>query len=334
MLKALAYLCGPTTDKKPHLGNYKTFYRSINHFKSLKKFFKSSKLMMNFTDISQSVIKASLKSGKTIRDHNNEVIRSTVKTLRVLGLKPWTIDLKRCSLSKKKIDSFLSKTLKNFTENCEEVDSGILYHPSKDVRESFHLWRVGLHLSNPFWGESLPGWHIECAALNHYHSKNLKPLIHYGGQDLKDLHHKNEEILLNLYAKKSPLFWFRVGALMIEGTKMSKSLGNEVRIDPSFKEKDYHALRSLLNKGSLENCSKISKREWTLNSLIEEEVKVTSKKLYKLSLKRKKLRDNKNFQGSDLIRKKLEFKGYTVRDYGNKFKFFKLKNNFKTLIFN
>ena len=71
-----------------------------------------------------------------------------------------------------------------------------------------------------------PGWHIECSACNHkYFGDQID--IHMGGEDLVFPHHQNEIAQSEAYSgKEFAKYWMHCGHLMVEGKKMSKSLGN------------------------------------------------------------------------------------------------------------
>jgi len=98
----------------------------------------------------------------------------------------------------------------------------------------FALWfkRIGrfenhtMHWDSP-WGDGFPGWHIECSAMS------IKYLgdqfdIHTGGEDHISIHHPNEIAQSEAATGKSPFvnYWLHTAFLMVDGTKMSKSLGN------------------------------------------------------------------------------------------------------------
>jgi cysteinyl-tRNA synthetase len=88
------------------------------------------------------------------------------------------------------------------------------------------------------WGRGRPGWHLECSAMSEAHL-GLPIDIHGGGQDLIFPHHENE-IAQSVCAHKGAEFvrtWMHNGHVMVEGEKMSKSLGN------------FYTVRQLLEEG-------------------------------------------------------------------------------------
>lgn len=98
----------------------------------------------------------------------------------------------------------------------------------------FALWfkRVGrfsnhvMHWDSP-WGDGFPGWHIECSAMSmKYLGEQFD--IHTGGEDHISIHHPNEIAQSESATGKSPFvkYWIHTAFLMVDGQKMSKSLGN------------------------------------------------------------------------------------------------------------
>jgi cysteinyl-tRNA synthetase len=118
----------------------------------------------------------------------------------------------------------------------------------------FALWfkRIGrfenhtMHWESP-WGDGFPGWHIECSAMS---TKYLGDQfdIHTGGEDHISIHHPNEIAQSEAATGKSPFvkYWIHTAFLMVDGKKMSKSLGNFYTIeDVKNKGFDPLALRYL-----------------------------------------------------------------------------------------
>ena len=117
---------------------------------------------------------------------------------------------------------------------------------TKDSIADFALWKARVPEDGEVfwpspWGEGRPGWHIECSAMS---MKILGPSfdLHLGGEDLAFPHHE-DEIAQSEGAGLQPAgqhfvkYWVHAAHLLVEGKKMSKSLGN------------FFTLRDLLNKG-------------------------------------------------------------------------------------
>ena len=95
----------------------------------------------------------------------------------------------------------------------------------------FALWKAakpedGDNSWDSPWGKGRPGWHIECSAMSYKHLGSEFDL-HAGGVDLIFPHHENE-IAQSCASGCGPFakHWFHGAHLMVEGGKMSKSLGN------------------------------------------------------------------------------------------------------------
>jgi cysteinyl-tRNA synthetase len=128
--------------------------------------------------------------------------------------------------------------------NFEEMRTGERVASDEYEKESladFALWKArvpddgDVFWPSP-WGEGRPGWHIECSAMSmKYLGENFD--LHLGGEDLMFPHHE-DEIAQSEGATSKPFvkYWLHGAFLLVEGKKMSKSLGN------------YFTLRDLLAK--------------------------------------------------------------------------------------
>jgi cysteinyl-tRNA synthetase len=120
----------------------------------------------------------------------------------------------------------------------------------KEDAQDFALWKKstpeelerGIYYDSP-WGKGRPGWHIECSVM----SKELLGEtvdIHAGGEDLAFPHHENEVAQSEaLTGKKFVNFWLHMRHLMIDGGKMSKSLGNYVSFEDVLAKHSTDAFR-------------------------------------------------------------------------------------------
>jgi L-cysteine:1D-myo-inositol 2-amino-2-deoxy-alpha-D-glucopyranoside ligase len=97
------------------------------------------------------------------------------------------------------------------------------------------------------WGKGRPGWHIECSAMA-YKYLDKKVDIHGGGSDLIYPHHESEIAQSEHFTGEKPFsqFWMHTGAVMYEGEKMSKSLGNLVMVSKLLKTYSPNAIRLML----------------------------------------------------------------------------------------
>jgi cysteinyl-tRNA synthetase len=96
------------------------------------------------------------------------------------------------------------------------------------------------------WGPGRPGWHIECSAMSRHHLGDGFD-IHGGGIDLVFPHHENEIAQSECATGHHPMarYWMHNGHLTMEHEKMSKSLGNIVRIRDILAQVPAEALRML-----------------------------------------------------------------------------------------
>ncbi len=138
---------------------------------------------------------------------------------------------------------------KLFGQKLEDKKVGVRDEVKTDENKrnnsDFALWfkRVGkfadhvMHWESP-WGDGFPGWHIECSAMSmKYLGEQID--IHTGGEDHLSIHHPNEIAQSEGATGKKPFskFWVHYAFLMVDGTKMSKSLGN------------YFTIQDVLDKG-------------------------------------------------------------------------------------
>lgn len=106
--------------------------------------------------------------------------------------------------------------------------------PYKKHPADFVLWKPSsddLPGWDSPWGRGRPGWHIECSAMSQEYLGNTFD-IHGGGQDLVFPHHENEIAQSTCAHGGQPFarYWLHNGWLMVEGEKMSKSLGNFITV--------------------------------------------------------------------------------------------------------
>lgn len=135
-------------------------------------------------------------------------------------------------LSKKDLDSIISGARIEVDEN-------------KDDPRDFALWKfssVKPTWASP-WGNGRPGWHIECSVMaSKYLGANID--IHGGGQDLVFPHHENEIAQSEgLFETEFSKLWMHVGMVTINSEKMSKSIGNTIKISELLKEVGPNVIR-------------------------------------------------------------------------------------------
>jgi cysteinyl-tRNA synthetase len=150
-------------------------------------------------------------------------------------------------------------------QNQEDLKAGarVEPNPQKKNPSDFALWKFSYPKGRSFdpaqdasrrdmewespWGVGFPGWHIECSAMIGAHL-GTQIDIHTGGADLIPVHHTNEIAQSEAATGLSPFvkYWVHGQFIMVDGAKMSKSLGNFYRLaDVEVKGYEPLALRYL-----------------------------------------------------------------------------------------
>jgi cysteinyl-tRNA synthetase len=124
------------------------------------------------------------------------------------------------------------------SSNLDQIKEGarVEVNPEKRNPRDFALWKFSpkdqtrhMEWESP-WGLGFPGWHIECSAMSmKYLGETLD--IHTGGVDLRETHHPNE-IAQSEAATGKPFvhYWVHSAFMLVQGERMSKSLGNNFKI--------------------------------------------------------------------------------------------------------
>lgn len=259
------YTCGPTVYDYAHIGNYRTFvFQDI-----LRRFLHSRgyriNQVMNLTDVDDRIIHNAAERGISIFDYTSKYIAAFKEDMNALSLEPpehlvratdhiedmvKLIEQLEAKGLTYRSDGSIYYRISKFPKygKLSKVDmSGIQAGARVDVdryekadARDFALWKAPKP-GEFFWetriGPGRPGWHIECSAMAmKYLGDTLD--IHTGGIDLAFPHHENE-IAQSEAATGHPFvrFWLHAEHLIIDGEKMSKSLGN------------FFTLRDLLQKG-------------------------------------------------------------------------------------
>jgi len=136
------------------------------------------------------------------------------------------------------------------TSKVEKTERMMQDEYDKESANDFALWKFatpeeldrGIYYESP-WGRGRPGWHIECSVMSRCLMGDSID-IHAGGEDLTFPHHENEIAQTeSLTGKTFVNYWFHVRFLTINGTKMSKSLGNYVSFDDVLSKYSAEAFR-------------------------------------------------------------------------------------------
>src|SRR5579862_937755 len=259
------YTCGPTVYDFAHIGNFRTFiFQDV-----LRRFLERRAFrvfqVMNLTDVDDRIIANAAAAKKSIRDYTDRYITAFVEDCRALGMEEPEKLVRATDYINEMVREIETLQKKGFTYDSEgsiyfriakfpdygklsKIDVGGIQagarvdvdrYEKEDARD-FALWKSpkpGEHFWETAIGPGRPGWHIECSAM----ALNLlgETLdIHTGGIDLAFPHHENE-IAQSEGATGKPFvrYWMHSEHLLVEGEKMSKSLGN------------FYTLRDLFKKG-------------------------------------------------------------------------------------
>jgi len=262
------YTCGPTIYNFIHIGNFKCYsWEDLLKRYLIFKGFKV-KQVMNFTDVDDKTIKASVQNKMALSEYTDVYKKAFQADSKLLNILPAEIYCpatehipEMVSLVKKLLDRGVAYrgedgsiyfSIKKFPAygklagiNVKKLKAGARIKQDEYEKEGvgdFALWKAWDENEGPvFWetelGKGRPGWHLECSAMSmKYLGEHFD--IHTGGVDNKFPHHENEIAQSEAATgKKFVNYWMHTAHLMVEGKKMSKSLGN------------FFTLRDLLDKG-------------------------------------------------------------------------------------
>ena len=266
------YCCGPTVYDFAHIGNWRTFVFGdlVRRYLTFRGY--DVNHVMNITDVEDKIIRRVRETKTTLREFTGNYEAAFFDDMKALGchlphVTPRATEYiaEIISLIEKLIargiayqaaDGSVYFSIEKYRGcgcnygqlvklNFDEMRPGERVASDEYEKESladFALWKArvpddgDVFWPSP-WGEGRPGWHIECSAMS------MKVLgtsfdLHLGGEDLKFPHHE-DEIAQSEGATGKPFvkYWLHGAFLLVEGKKMSKSLGN------------FFTLRDLLAKG-------------------------------------------------------------------------------------
>ncbi len=259
------YACGPTVYDYGHVGNFRTFVA----VDILRRFFRQSgytvRHVMNITDVDDKIIRNSGRDGVSVQQYTAKYEKAFLEDAAMIGIEEPT--LVRATEHIPEMADFVAKLeQKGFAYRTEDGSyyfriakfpqygklskrdfSGMLDGARVDVDEydkdsarDFALWKApkpGEASWDTAIGPGRPGWHLECSVMSMRELGETFDL-HAGGEDLVFPHHENEIAQSESFTGKPfAHFWFHARFLLVEGEKMSKSLGN------------FFTLRDLVLKG-------------------------------------------------------------------------------------
>jgi cysteinyl-tRNA synthetase len=251
------YVCGPTIYNYGHIGNFRTYVAVDLLRRALRHFGYQVDHVMQFTDVDDKTIRGAREKSVPLREFTTTFREAFLADAKTLNIElpertpnatdhiPKMVEL--IAQLVEKGAAYASEDGSVYFRIAAFPKYGCLSHldlanlvagarVSQDEYEKegvgdFVLWKKWTAADGDVgwdspWGKGRPGWHIECSALSMEH---LGPEIdiHGGGTDLRFPHHENE--IAQSEAATGRTFvrsWFHVEHLLVDGQKMSKSLGN------------------------------------------------------------------------------------------------------------
>ncbi|WP_414641444.1 cysteine--tRNA ligase [Archangium sp.] len=264
------YVCGPTVYSYIHIGNARTFtsFDVVVRYLRYRGF--QVMYVRNYTDVDDRIIKTAQETGEApvaLAARFVEIFREDARALHLLepDVSPKVSEtipeivgiieklVERGVAYESQGDVYFS--VKRYPEyaklskrNVDDLCAGERVQPGEQKHEplDFALWKAakpGEPSWDSPWGKGRPGWHIECSAMSKkYLGESFD--IHGGALDLIFPHHENEIAQSEAASGKTlARYWMHCGFLDLEGAKMSKSLGNVVRLRDALEKVDPEALR-------------------------------------------------------------------------------------------
>jgi cysteinyl-tRNA synthetase len=274
------YTCGPTVYDFSHIGHWFTYVRMDTLIRTLRANGFHPNWVMNITDVGHltsdadegedKLEKGAKREGKTAWEVAEFYTGDFLKSMGDLNILSPSHIVKATDHIDEQISLIQSLETKGYTYiiddgvyydtskfadygkfaqlDLDEQQAGarIAFNPQKRNPSDFALWKFSpkdsqrdMEWDSP-WGKGFPGWHIECSAMSmKYLGTTLD--IHTGGIDHIPVHHTNEiaqseAITGEQYAK----YWLHSNHVTVNGEKISKSLGNGIRMQDLY-ERGYSA---------------------------------------------------------------------------------------------
>src|SRR5713101_1380650 len=248
------YACGPTVYDYGHIGNFRTFIAVDLLYRFLRQSGYGVRYVMNITDVDDKIIHNAARDGVTVQQYTAKYEQAFLEDSAALNIeRPILV---RATEHIPEMAEFIGKLVEKGV--AYRTDYGSYYFRiakfpaygklskkdfagmtdgarvdvdeyDKDNARDFALWKApkpGEASWDTAIGPGRPGWHIECSVMS---MEELGPSfdLHAGGEDLIFPHHENEIAQSEaLSGKQFVRYWFHARFLLVEGQKMSKSLGN------------------------------------------------------------------------------------------------------------
>src|ERR1700723_2320067 len=270
------YVCGPTVYDFAHIGNARPVIVFDVLFRHLRHIYGDAHVtyVRNITDVDDKINARAAERGITIRELTEETARIYNEDVAALGNLPPTV-APRATEHVGEMIAMIEELIaagyayaadghvlfdvsskadygKLARRSLDEMLAGarVEVAPYKKGAMDFVLWKpsdAAIPGWDSPWGRGRPGWHIECSAMAwRYLGETFD--IHGGGTDLIFPHHENElaQSVCAFPGSHFARYWVHNGMLLMNGEKMSKSLGNFTTLREALRRAPGEAIRFLL----------------------------------------------------------------------------------------
>lgn len=268
------YVCGVTPYDNAHIGHA----MSAIVFDMIRRYLEhigyEVRHVVNFTDIDDKIIVRAQREGIPARELTESLIADFHREREALGVLAATV-YPQATLEIPAIVTMIEgliekghayeadgdvyfrvRTFEDYGKlsgrNVDDMVSGarIEIDERKEDPLDFALWKAAKPGEPTWpspWSDGRPGWHIECSAMCSHHLDGQVD-IHGGGTDLIFPHHENEIAQSEAFLGVAPFarYWLHNGMLQLGGDKMSKSIGNVIRIKDLIEGKKTQAFRLMV----------------------------------------------------------------------------------------
>ena len=265
------YVCGPTVYQRIHIGNARPLIVFDVLFRLLRHHFPRVSYVRNITDVDDKIIEQAKLNGEPIEALTTQTTAAFQGDAKALGCLEPTLEPKATEHINQMV-VLIERLIER--GNAYAAEGHVLFHtpsmpaygrlsgrdrddqiagarvevaPYKRDPADFVLWKPAADDEPGWpspWGRGRPGWHIECSAMAEQHL-GVPFDIHGGGQDLIFPHHENEMAQTCCAHGLDTMahYWLHNGFVDMRGQKMSKSIGNVLRLDEALAAVPGEAIR-------------------------------------------------------------------------------------------
>ncbi|HET9343886.1 MAG TPA: cysteine--tRNA ligase [Candidatus Eremiobacteraceae bacterium] len=267
------YVCGMTPSFHPHLGHARTFLTFDVLRRHLRNRGYKVTYVQNVTDIEDKIIERAAAENVPWQQIVDRYYGEYKKCAEILGIEPPDVEPYATREMADIVDIiaalvarddayetgdgvyFSVQSFPRYSElsnrDLEELRAGARVAKREDKRDpmDFALWKKAKPGEPSWpsqWGPGRPGWHIECSVMARRYLGDQFD-IHGGATDLIFPHHENEVAQTESVTGKHPMarYWMHAGLMMVDGQKMSKSLGNFTPLTDMLEKYEPAAIRFL-----------------------------------------------------------------------------------------